>query len=151
MPSGRGHPRPRAAFCRSCALAARTVCALHSQPPAPATWGAISPPSSRVKAAGRTAPQTSAVGGHSGEAGAEPSEEQREAHGTGSRQGWELKRVAPPPPGRTRARPHAPLDDLGDLGLPVRHRLLLGRQVLQLVLQVSVLGCEFIHKGAELK
>lgn len=48
-------------------------------------------------------------------------------------------------------RAHAPLNDLCDLSLPVRSRLLPGRQSLQLILQVSVLSCEFVHKGAKLK
>lgn len=44
-----------------------------------------------------------------------------------------------------------PLDDLCDLSFPVCHGLLLGCQILQLVLQLSVLGREFIHKGTKLK
>lgn len=40
----------------------------------------------------------------------------------------------------------SPLDDLCDLSLPVSHALLLGRQILQVVLQLTILSRQFIHK-----
>ncbi len=45
----------------------------------------------------------------------------------------------------------SPLDDLCDLSLPVSHTLLLRRQVLKIVLQLTILSRQFIHKRTQLR
>lgn len=44
----------------------------------------------------------------------------------------------------------SPLDDLCDLGLPMSNTLLFGRQVLKIILQLTVLSRQVVHKRAEL-
>lgn len=45
----------------------------------------------------------------------------------------------------------SPLDDLSNLSLPVSDTLLLGGNVLEVVLQLTILSRQSVHEGAQLE